>query len=226
MSAQVPKPGVNPAHRLVVERHPGDIAFDPGGGDDALDVERVNATYLRLQDQARLALAAEGFAAHQMQLVRSADMRYFGQAWEVRVEVPAGPFDRATADVAVERFHAAHLRTYGYSYRESSDQRIEWVNLRVMGVGPIRRPEIQRRSRSCEPCGGIERARTGRRQVYFDVGMVDTPIYWRPELQPGDCVDGPSIIEEFGSTTVIMPGLQARVDDYANLLVARLGKTP
>jgi N-methylhydantoinase A len=88
-----------------------------------------------------------------------------------------------------------------------------------MGIGPIHRPGIQRRPRAL--AGGIERACTGRRQVYFDDGFVDTPTYARPKLQPGDCIDGPGIIEEFGSTTVIFPGLHAQVDEYANLLLAR-----
>jgi N-methylhydantoinase A len=57
--------------------------------------------------------------------------------------------------------------------------------------------------------------------VYFERDFVDTPIFDRQRLQPGDCLDGPAIVEEFGSTTVIFPGLQARVDDYANLILSK-----
>jgi N-methylhydantoinase A len=214
-----PDPGNVSAFGLLTVDIKNDYVTTAVQRDDVLDLEPVNACYLRLEDQARQALAAEGFAADEMHVVRSADMRYFGQAWEVRVEVPSGPIDRAAADLAVDRFHAAHQQTYGYSYRHSRDQRIEWVNLRVMGVGPIRRPVIRKRPR--ELGGGLERARIGHRQVYFDAGFVDTPIYARPKLQPGDCIDGPGIVEEFGSTTVVFPGLHARVDDYANLLLTR-----
>jgi N-methylhydantoinase A len=214
-----PDPGNVSAFGLLTVDIKNDYVTTAVQRDDVLDLEGVHARYLRLEDQARQALVAEGFGAHEMQLVRSADMRYFGQAWEVRVEVPGGPIDRAAADVAVDRFHTAHQRTYGYSYRESRDQRIEWVNFRVVGVGPIRRPVIQRRPQVL--AGGIERACIGRRPVYFDTALVDTPIYSRPQLQPGDCVDGPSIIEEFGSTTVVFPRLRARVDDYANLLLEK-----
>jgi N-methylhydantoinase A len=214
-----PDPGNVSAFGLLTVDIKNDYVTTAVQRDDGLDLEPVNANYLRLEGQARQALAAEGFAAHEMQIVRSADMRYFGQAWEVRVEVPAGTIDRAAADVAVERFHAAHLRTYGYSYRDSSDQRIEWVNFRVMGIGPIRRPVIQRRPRDFP--GGIERARVGHRQVYFETQFVATPIYARQRLQPGDCLDGPAIVEEFGSTTVVFPGLLGRVDDYGNLLLAK-----
>jgi N-methylhydantoinase A len=172
-----------------------------------------------LEEQARQALATEGFPSAQMRLVRSADLRYFGQAWEVRVEVPPGEVNRALADLAVERFHAAHQQTYGYSYASSPEQRIEWVNLRVTGIGPIQRPRLERSWRTL--CGDVGRARTAIRQVYFDEGFVATPIYDRQQLVPGDCVEGPAIVEEFGSTTVVFPTLTARVDDFGNLLLER-----
>jgi N-methylhydantoinase A len=187
--------------------------------DDLLDLDAVNAGFARLERQARAALKAEGFPLAAMRILRSADLRYFGQASEVRVEVPDGPFDRASADLAVARFHGAHHETYGYSYAARPDQRIEWVNVRVLGIGPIRRPTIQ--PRPSAHADGPERARTGSRHVYFDANFVETPIYARTGLQPGDCVAGPAIVEEFGSTTVVYPGLLANVDAYANLLLTR-----
>ena len=68
---------------------------------------------------------------------------------------------------------------------------------------------------------GVQRAQTSTREVYFDAAFATTPIYARAKLQPGDCIDGPAIVEEFGSTTVVYPELRARVDDYANLLLER-----
>ena len=201
-----PDPGNVSAFGLLTVDVKNDYVTTAVQRDDLLDLDVLNASYARLEQQARDALAAEGFTSNAMRVIRSADMRYFGQAWEVRVEVPDGPIDRACADLVVERFHAAHQQTYGYSYVASPDQRIEWVNSRVMGIGPIRRPVIQPRPRTLE--GGAERACTGHRPVYFE-GFVDTPIFNRQQLQPGDCLDGPAIVEEFGSTTVVFPGLQA-----------------
>jgi N-methylhydantoinase A len=57
--------------------------------------------------------------------------------------------------------------------------------------------------------------------VYFGEGFVATPIYDRQQLVPGDCIEGPAIVEEFGSTTVVFPTLTARVDDFGNLLLER-----
>jgi N-methylhydantoinase A len=212
-----PSPGNVSAFGLLTVDVKNDYVLTAVQRDDELDLALVNASYTRLEEQARRGLAAEGFSDADMRVVRSADMRYFGQAWEVRVEVPDGPIDRTAADLAVDRFHAAHQRTYGYSYAASPEQRIEWVNLRVMGIGPIQRPVVERRQGGLS--GGVDRAQTATRLVYFDRGFVDTPIYTRHRLQPDDCVDGPAIVEEFGSTTVVFPGLRARVDDYGNLLL-------
>ena len=70
--------------------------------------------------------------------------------------------------------------------------------------------------------GGPERARSGGRRVFFDDRFVDTPLHDRTRLQPGDAVEGPAIVEEFGSTTVVFPAQQVRVDDYGNLVLTRL----
>jgi N-methylhydantoinase A len=214
-----PDPGNVSAFGLLTVDIKNDYVTTAVQRDDLLDLERLNAVYARLEDQARGALVAEGFSAAAMRIERSADMRYFGQAWEVRVDVPGGVVDRSAADSVVERFHAAHARTYGYSYRDAPDQRIEWVNVRVMGIGPIRRPAIEPRPRSL--ASGVERALTGQRAVFFEDAFVRTPIYARSGLQAGDCLGGPAVVEEFGSTTVVFPGLDARVDDFGNLLLER-----
>jgi N-methylhydantoinase A len=214
-----PDPGNVSAFGLLTVDVKNDYVLTQVQRNEALDLERLNAAYAALEEQACLALAAEGFAPESMRLVRTADLRYFGQAWEVRVEVPAGALDRAAADIAVQRFHAAHQRTFGYSYAVDASQRVEWVNLRVSGIGPLRRPAIRPRQRTFDR--GPERAETAHRQVRFEEGRFDTPVYERGHVQPGDCVDGPAIVEEFGSTTVVFPRQRARVDDFANLVLER-----
>jgi len=186
---------------------------------EALDFGRMNTVYAALEAKATHALKAEGFAPEVQRTLRSADMRYFGQAWEVSVEVPDGQLDRAAADVVVGRFHAAHQRAYGYSYAGQAEQRVEWVNLRVAGIGPLRRPTIAARERAWSD--GVERALTSHRSVCFEEGALETAIYRRDLLQPDDCFQGPAIVEEFGSTTVVFPRQTARVDAFANLLIQR-----
>ncbi|MFE3201845.1 hydantoinase/oxoprolinase family protein [Embleya sp. NPDC055664] len=190
------------------------------GSHPELDHPKVAGIFDELAGKAGDALDKEGFAAEDHRYVRTADLRYFGQAFEVRVPVPDGPFTAELADTVAESFHAAHEQLYGYNFRGDASQPVEWVNLRVTGVGPIRRPELRELPGREDD---VERARTGTRAVCFvdRDGYVDTAVYARPELAPGDLVVGPAIIEEFGSTIPIHPGFAARVDAYGNVVVTR-----
>ena len=191
---------------------------------DRLDYAAVNAHLARLEGLARAALAAEGFATDDMRIVRSADLRYFGQAWEVAVELPAGTIDERTAAVAADSFHDAHEQRYGYSYRHATDrgttgrQTMEWVNVRVTGIGPIARPALREL-----PAGDDRPARalSGERAVIFGDKAVKCPIYERARLAPGDVLNGPAIVEEYGATTVVYPGQRIVVDRLGNLILTR-----
>ena len=179
-----------------------------------LDPSAVARTYHQLQRRAAAALVAEGFAPADHRFVRTADLRYFGQAFEVRVPVADGPLD---PEAVAEAFHDAHAQLYGYSFRGDERQQVEWVNLRVSGIGPIPRPELPQ-----PPVreGGVERARRSTRTVVFD-DAHETPVYWRPDLSPGDVLHGPAVLEEYGSTVPLHPGFRTEVDGFGNLRVTR-----
>jgi len=184
-----------------------------------LDHSTVSGELDALQSRAASALRAENFATSHQHFVRTADLRYFGQAFEVRVPLADGEFTPAIADLAVAAFHDAHEQLYGYCFRDRPEQQVEWVNLRVTGVGPIRRPELRR-----APTTGIVRP-TGERPVCFDAdaGYAPTPVYWRPDLPAGAVVTGPAVIEEYGATVPLHPGFTTTVDGYGNLVVERKG---
>src|SRR6185437_6571060 len=113
------------------------------------------------------------------------------------------------AEAGAQAFHAAHRQLYGYDFADDPRQAVEWVNLRVSGIGPIRRPDMV----TLDPADvGVSRAVTGSRRVFFD-DWAETPTYDRLRLAPGDVVAGPAIIEEFGSTVPVHPGFAAAVDD-------------
>jgi N-methylhydantoinase A len=187
-----------------------------------LDLAAVASAFGALEAQAAATLDAEGFPRAAHRYLRSADLRYYGQAFEVRVPVPDGPVDPAIADATVAAFHDAHERLYGYCFRDRPEQQVEWVNLRVTGVGPIRRPRL----RETEPGDGdAARARTGSRPVCFDghAEHLDTPVYDRAGLRPGDTVAGPAVVEEYGATLPLHPGFRADVDRHGNLVVTQEG---
>jgi N-methylhydantoinase A len=193
---------------------------------DSLDLAAVRRLYCELADRAAEGLARQGFTPDQARLVRTADLRYYGQAFEVRVPVPdlADPaFDAAVAGA----FHDAHHALYGYDFRADSRQQVEWVNLRVTGVGPIRRPDLPELPAGD---GNPARARTGTRPVCFSravpvfansEGFIPADIFWRPNLAAGDILTGPAVIEEYGATIPLHAGFTAKVDPHGNLRITR-----
>jgi N-methylhydantoinase A len=180
---------------------------------DQFDPAPLNAAYDRLQAAAERDLHAQAVDEGRRRFVRAADLRYFGQAYEVRIEMAAGPVDAAMLEGAVERFHAAHERLYGYSYRGS--QLVEIVNVRVIGVGVIAKPRMAEAPSASSHAAPVR----AHRAVCFDGDFVDCPIYPRPNLPIGFHLDGPAVIEEYGSTTIIQPAQSARVDRYGNLII-------
>jgi N-methylhydantoinase A len=190
-----------------------------------VDVAAVAAALADLEARAAATLDAEGFAHGEQRYQRSADLRYFGQAFEVRVPVPDGPVDHALTEATVAAFHDAHQRLYGYSFRDDPTQQVEWVNLRVTGIGPIRRPTLA-------PIAGSPSTPTpdratsrpaGSRSACFEParGFVDTAIYRRGDLGPGHVVEGPAVVEEYGATVPLAPGFRAEVDRFGNLIATR-----
>src|SRR6185295_14888108 len=123
----------------------------------ALDVAAVQKVYDVLAGRADAALEREGFPQGERVFLRTADVRYFGQAYEVRVAVPDGPVTGDLAARVADAFHDEHRALYGYDFRHDARQEVEWVNLRVTGVGPIRKPAL----RQVAPGQGAEAARTG-----------------------------------------------------------------
>ncbi|KRC87442.1 5-oxoprolinase [Terrabacter sp. Root85] len=194
----------------------------------ALDHAAVQKTFDDLTAKAASALDGEGFARESHRYTRTVDLRYFGQAYEVRVAAPEGEVDEAYAAGVASRFHDEHRALYGYDFRNDPTQQVEWVNLRVTGVGPITRPELRDLAPSEGAADVRERAHRSVRPVCFDAdaGYVDTDVWWRPDLLAGDTVEGPAVIEEFGSTVPVHPGFVVRVDTLGNLVITRSTAAP
>jgi N-methylhydantoinase A len=138
---------------------------------------------------------------------------------EVRVAAPAGDVNATTfLSRLVHAFNATHLRTFGYNY--AGQQKVELVNFAVSGFGLIERPSMPKLS-----VGGGKLSSKGQRPVYFGGGFQDTPIYDRAALPPGFTLEGPAVVEEFGSTTVVFPGQNLEVDSYGILIIRASNQT-
>ena len=167
--------------------------------DDEVDSGEVERTFARLCAEAAETLRAEGVADADITLVRSVDVRYLGEAHEIAVPAPR-PFDAGEAAAA---FHDAHERVYGYAYR--TGEVVELVNWKVTGLGRIERPTLEP-----PPPEGSGRP-TGERAGFA--------VYRRDDLPAGFHADGPAIVEEYGSTTVVEDGFSLEVDRLANLVL-------
>jgi N-methylhydantoinase A len=185
--------------------------------EDAIDLSAVRRLYAQLERDAVDTLTRDGIPESRIRVLREADIRYAGQSMEVRVAVPAGEIDARFKTALLDAFHAAHRRTFGYDYK--GEQKIELVNLCVSGFGMIDRPTMPK----LEPKPGVVPARRAVRPVYFNGAFRDTPVYDRATLPPEFRLDGPAIVEEFGSTTVVFPGQTLTVDPHGILIVRRAG---
>ena len=179
--------------------------------EEALELATIASLYADLQRDAVHSLERDGIDPARIRVAREADIRYAGQSMEVRVAAPAGAVDAAFLTALIDAFHAAHMRTFGYNY--AGEQKIELVNLCVSAFGLIERPRMLKLDLDGQP------TRRSVRPVYFDGAFRDTPVYDRAVLPGGFQLDGPAVVEEFGSTTVVFPDQQLEVDPHGILIV-------
>jgi N-methylhydantoinase A len=142
---------------------------------------------------------------------RFADMRYMGQEHTVKVPVPGGPIGALHLDDINEKFHQLHEQAY--TFRLESP--LEFVNYHLIGFGTVEKPDLNR----VDAHGlGLEAARKGKRRVNFDeLGFHESSIYERDLLPIGESIQGPVVIEEPASTTVVFPDQRVMRDEYGFL---------
>ena len=136
---------------------------------------------------------------------RSADLRYSGQSFELEVEA-TDPVDTASLRTAFER---KHERVYGYT----ADERVEVVNLRAAATIPRSAPPTAAASDTIE--------KLGEHTALFGGEEHRTPIYRRP-MTPGRTLDGPAVLEQEESTTVVPPAWAATVRENGSLVLTEV----
>lgn len=217
-----PYPGVTAAMGLLAT----DMVYEYGATSyqrlSALDTAVLERRFAELEDEARRQLEEDGIAADRMLVQRVVDARYAGQGYELRVDVGSGSIDEAWAEKLRADFHDIHEREYSRRFEDSD---IEVPNIRVRGVGlmpPLRTTEVGH--------GGETPTADALRHegaAWFRVGgelqEVATRYYDRASLRAGNRLEGPTIVHQYDSTTVIPPGLTASVDGYGNIVIATGG---
>ncbi len=176
------------------------------------DAAEVGTILDGLGERAREWLEGEGIAEDVRSIAYTADMRYHRQGYEIPVTIDPDEA-RGGLDGLEERFNVLHEQLYGFRMPGTA---CEIVNLRAIGSGAVPKPEL--------PVGeagdaDASAAVTEEHEIVFKGERVPTKIYDRARLSPGHRFDGPAIVTEFDSTTVVLPGYAAEVDVNFNILI-------
>jgi N-methylhydantoinase A len=182
---------------------------------EGADTAFVDGAFAQFERDGRQMLSQEGIGKAKQTFLREVDLRYSGQSFELKIPFPDGPATAASLAVLEGEFHRAHERAYGHS---APGEPVEIVNLRLTAVGAIPKP---RPPRIAARNGAHAEFHKGERPVCFDsaAGYVAAPVYDRYRLAAEAMIEGPAIIEEFDSTTVLHPGYGAKVDESGSIQI-------
>ena len=145
--------------------------------------------------------------------VRQADLRYLGQSYELTVDLPDAALTVENWPVVEGAYHQAHERFYGFA--KEADP-VEVVNLRLTGLSE--QSEVAMVSRA-SPSADSAIQQIGVSKLFVDGSWVSAPVIKRAMLVAEQEIQGPAIIRESGSTTVLDADTVAQVDRFGNLLI-------
>ena len=212
-----PYPGVTAALGLLVTDEVYEYVTTTYQRLSALNADELESRFVELEEQALAQLQEDGIPEDRRVIQRVLDCRYLGQGYELRIDVAGDVHDAEWRDTVAARFHDAHEREYSRRFEESD---IEIPNVRVRGVGimpSLELPEIEKGEATPEAAPRHER------DAWFPVDgelrKVPTRFYAREELKAGNRIEGPAVLNQYDSTTVVPPGFTAEIDRFGNIVI-------
>ncbi|WP_319568047.1 hydantoinase/oxoprolinase family protein [Cohaesibacter marisflavi] len=182
---------------------------------NANSLDAVEGGFAELSAQAQEWFVSDNIPEERRKEVRTVDMRYAGQNYELSVPVPAGPITLDTFKQLEEGFEAVHKQRFGFI---AKGEKIQLVTLRLEAIGEVKKAQLQ-----SYPFDGpsADAAKIGERDVWLASAgdFVTSPVYDRKLLKHGNQISGPAIIEQMDTTSVILPEMTATVDANLNLIV-------
>jgi N-methylhydantoinase A len=146
-------------------------------------------------------------------LAYSAEMRYRGQSFEIETPLATSDLNGGAFAALAKAFHDEHRRIYGHSDEAAP---VQVVSLRVLATGRKEKPSFRRYDMKAGVVAP-ERAIT----VWMDGAFREVALYLRSKALPGMSLEGPAIVAQDDTTTVILPGYRCTVDQYSNLRISR-----
>ncbi len=185
----------------IIKDYSQTVMLEPQTGDQ----ETISRLFMPLEKNGLNGLIQENVNHNGIVLEKYLDMRYRGQAYEITV-----PFEKNF----IESFHRLHQKSYGYCNRERT---VEIVNIRLRAKGRTQKPVLPKSTVFSERVAS--EALIDTRAVVFDGQKIKTDIISREKLVSGNIIEGPSLLVEYSSTTVIPPHVSGKVDEYGNILI-------
>lgn len=165
--------------------------------------------------QGAKALDREGIVQERRIFECSIDMRYQRQNFEINIPVASGVLTEEILGKALSDFHAEHKRSYGYCNENAP---VQFVSYRVSAIGIIDKPEME--AKPMEPEAPLPKPIEVRRVLYQNcTEYLESPVYSRDDLLPGQSISGPCICEQMDTTLVVPPKWVLKVDRYGNIVI-------
>jgi N-methylhydantoinase A len=178
---------------------------------DKMDWKKVNAMIDEMNEKGFAFLTKAGIKKKDGTVRIVSDMRYSGQGHEITVSIPSGKLSEKTVAEIENNFKEEYKLRYGRSIENIPIESVTWRVL-VSGLSPELIPK--------QAVIGIhKKAIKGKRKVYFGNGYIETPVYYRYAIEVNKKINGPCIIEEFESTTVVGPGSTVMLDVFRNIII-------
>ena len=211
-------PGTTSAQGLLLSDVRVDHARTSVQREDDMDAAAFAAELARLRAQARDDLVAQDFADEQIRYEAFVEMRYLGQAYEVRVPISLEIPPAEAAARAFRDFHAAHEDLYGFSYE--GRELVEIVNLALAGFGALSRPAPAHADGSA---ASWDEHRKYIREMYVRAKgvRVTCPVFERPIVRMAEPLSGPAVIEQYDTTIVVDDGWRAKATADGSVLLER-----
>jgi N-methylhydantoinase A len=186
---------------------------------DGLDAVVLDRRMVAEGKAANDVVASAGVQVDRIDVTYELDMHYVGQTHSIAVPLPVTFGDSTTgidAEMIRQAFEASYLAQFS---RKLSGIAVKIVTLRTAAIG--RRPHFDLAALAPSSDASLDKARLGERSVWFDGAWHQTAIWSRLDLPIGAAISGPAILEQPDATTVVEPGLVARVDALGNILIQR-----
>ena len=216
-----PRPGVLAAEGLLEARIQCDRYRTFATRAQIADPASMRTAFEELEAAGRVEMSRDGVAADTITVERFAEMRYAGQSYELEVPLGRGVVEARSIAAAERAFRDRYREVYGHG---SLEEEVEFVNLRVLLSGPPMTPPAAARVHADQAAPAAPRPAAVRPAFFgHPHGWRDAALHDRAALAVGAAIEGPAIVTQADTTTVIYPGHRAAVDDAGNLVVTRSG---